>query len=177
MRSKCATFLEQSFALPKPSPSHSSGPEWSTYLQVAPKGAKTAGKCKWYFSCSMVGCRLKSVRRRRDSGLARGACGRFLEVSFFSPSTFIAECASQRREHRQFSLPALPSKTEKKNCGCVPRFQGWGAPPLVAFSSTFCSGCIEGKKLSNTLFAFSSHLLHILHVRCWTLSFAFDAHT
>lgn len=148
MRSKCATSLEQNFALLKPSPSHFSGQEWSTYLLVAPKGAKTAGKCKWCFSCSMVGCRLKLVLRRRGSGLARGACGRFLEVSFFFSPAFIANVLPKRGASFFRSRPAVQV--------CVPRFQG--STPLVAFYH-ICLGCIEEETFKHT-FPFSLHLLH-----------------
>ena len=44
------------------------------------------GKCRWYFSCSMVGSRLRSARPLRNSALVKGACGRFLEVRV--PSIF-----------------------------------------------------------------------------------------
>ena len=126
MRLKCATSPEQSFALPKPSPSHSLGPEWSTYLQVARKGAKTAGKCKWCFSCSTVGCRLKSVRRRRGSGLARGACGRFLEVSFIFSSNFIANVLPKEEAPAISTFRSAVQDGKKKIVAVYPEFRGGG---------------------------------------------------
>ena len=155
---RCETFPAQSSASRRRSPSRSSDLAWWIYLLAASRGAKIAGRCRWFSSCSLVGSQLRWALPQLDSALGKGACGRFPEVrSCISipcedPRSFATQRRTQgfghvaRKGHRDCITLGMPW-VRRLNLDLMPRhpppvggdlasydvsrFQRWASHPLT----------------------------------------------